>query len=331
LSDEEVKEKGRFSQVITSIKAFASWSEVLRILGASSVVASMSIFLLQGWYVENDIDRYIKLLAQTGLLALGGFLFGSLLKENKGARMFFGLALISVPANFTVLGALVWSLISMDSPVASYPLQLIWGLPSIGGLGLVFTGALVVILPVTLLGFSIMARGYTTRLCWSFLSINSLILLPFRSSLIAVSLALVALTAAWIFSQRIFATSKVSKTSGEKFSVALLYIPAVLISVRSLYLYPIDELAMMLLGCAGYLACRLKSQSAQLKGVLNSVVEVAGLLFACLAMNSLVEFRAQQLSFQWELILYAALTLVFLFDFNRWSVTQKTRLWSVMV
>jgi hypothetical protein len=49
LSDEEVKEKGRFSQVITSIKAFASWSEVLRILGASSVVASMSIFLLQGW------------------------------------------------------------------------------------------------------------------------------------------------------------------------------------------------------------------------------------------------------------------------------------------
>ncbi|MFT5116410.1 MAG: hypothetical protein ACI8P9_005781, partial [Parasphingorhabdus sp.] len=220
LSDEEVKEKGRFSQVITSIKAFASWSEVLRILGASAVVASMSIFLLQGWYVENDIDRYIKLLAQTGLLALGGFILSSLLKENKGARMFFGLALISVPANFTVLGALVWSLVPMDSTVASYSQQLIWSLPDIGSLVFAFAGALVVILPVTLLGFSIMARGYATRLCWAFLFINSLILLPFRSSLISVSLSLVALTAAWVFSQRIFATTLVSKISGEKFSIA---------------------------------------------------------------------------------------------------------------
>ena len=70
----------------------------------------MSSFMLQDWGSANDIQHYFMLLMQSALLAGAGFAMSYLLKENKGARIFFGLGLISVTANFTILGALVFSL-----------------------------------------------------------------------------------------------------------------------------------------------------------------------------------------------------------------------------
>ena len=58
-----------------SVSNFATVSEVLRLLGAAIIVASMSVFLLQGWNEGNDIRRYLLLLSQTGLLAAAGFAF----------------------------------------------------------------------------------------------------------------------------------------------------------------------------------------------------------------------------------------------------------------
>ena len=97
-----------------SLQNFASVSEALRFLGAAVLLASMSIFLLQGWNEGNDISRYLLLLSQTGLLAASGFALSYGLKETKGARIFFGLALISIPANFTILSALLYSVFQWD-------------------------------------------------------------------------------------------------------------------------------------------------------------------------------------------------------------------------
>ena len=55
------------------IKQFATLSRMLRIIGAFSVVASMSVFLLQDWGNSNDLHRYYLLLSQSVLLAIGGF------------------------------------------------------------------------------------------------------------------------------------------------------------------------------------------------------------------------------------------------------------------
>ena len=95
-------------RILYSIRNFATVSEALRILGAAILLASMSLFLLQGWNEGNDIRRYLMLLAQTGLLTAAGFALSHGLKETKGARLFFGLALVSIPANFTILGALLY-------------------------------------------------------------------------------------------------------------------------------------------------------------------------------------------------------------------------------
>ena len=62
-------------RVMHSIRNFATLSEALRILGAGVLLASMSVFLLQGWSEGNDIRRYLLLLAQTGLLGAAGFAF----------------------------------------------------------------------------------------------------------------------------------------------------------------------------------------------------------------------------------------------------------------
>ena len=81
-----------------SVRNFATLSEALRFLGASVLVASMSVFLLQGWSEGNDVGRYLMLLAQSGLLAAAGLAMSHGLQESKGARIFFGVGLISIPA-----------------------------------------------------------------------------------------------------------------------------------------------------------------------------------------------------------------------------------------
>lgn len=84
-------------RIANAIKGFASFSELLRMVGAGIVVASMSSFMLQDWGSGNDIQRYFLLLMQSALLAAGGFAMSYVLRENKGARIFFGLSLIPSP------------------------------------------------------------------------------------------------------------------------------------------------------------------------------------------------------------------------------------------
>ena len=48
-------------RVLKSLRNFATLSEALRILGAGVLLASMSVFLLQGWSEGNDIRRYLLL------------------------------------------------------------------------------------------------------------------------------------------------------------------------------------------------------------------------------------------------------------------------------
>ncbi|MBT8441752.1 MAG: hypothetical protein KJO76_05135, partial [Gammaproteobacteria bacterium] len=127
------RSSSRFSvdSIMASVKNFATVSEALRILGAAVLLSSMSMFLLQGWNEGNDINRYLMLLAQTGLLAGAGFAMSHGLGEAKGARVFFGLALISIPANFTILGALLYSVIQWDGGLTTYPSFATWQIDDI--------------------------------------------------------------------------------------------------------------------------------------------------------------------------------------------------------
>ncbi|MGK0373634.1 MAG: hypothetical protein ACJA2E_000101, partial [Arenicella sp.] len=51
--------------LFSRLENIVSLSQIVRAFGACAIIASMSLFMLQGWAEGNDISRYLKLLAQT--------------------------------------------------------------------------------------------------------------------------------------------------------------------------------------------------------------------------------------------------------------------------
>ena len=218
-------------QLLDYLRRAATLSECLRILGAAGLLASMSLFLLQGWSDGNDIRRYLMLLAQTGLLAAGGFALSHGLKEAKGARLFFGLALVSVPANFTILGALIYSVFQWDGGLTNYPDYASWQILDVANIGITFAGAMLVLLPVTMFAFAIMARQSAKGLSFNFFALNALLVLPVRSSLIAGLLALGGVVYAMMVVRRAVNNDSALKTGEGRFAISTLFIPAGIIPV----------------------------------------------------------------------------------------------------
>lgn len=263
--------------IVESLRSVASVSEVLRIVGAAIILASMSLFLLQGWSEGNDISRYLKLLAQTGLLGIGGLALSHGLKEAKGARIFFGLALISVPANFTILGALVYSAFQLDGGLTTVPGYATWQIGDIANIGMTMGGAFAVLLPVTLFCFAIMARHSAKALTLHFLAVNLLLLVPVRMSVIAGAIGLAGtFYAVWAL-RRMLARDAALKTPEGRFALTALFIPLGIVLFRSMYFYEIESLTVAMLSATVYFALRQVSLFPDRHPTVASLIDVISL------------------------------------------------------
>ena len=69
--------------LIERIENIMSLSQLLRFIGAISILASMSLFMFKGWSDGNDIGRYLKLLAQTGMITGAGLILSFVVKRLK--------------------------------------------------------------------------------------------------------------------------------------------------------------------------------------------------------------------------------------------------------
>ena len=186
------KQGNLFDLAVKNLKEFANFSSLLRIFGAIAVLASMSMFLMQGWSDTNDFERFCMMIGQTVLLGAGGFTMIKMLKEKKGARLFFGLALVSVTANFTTLGALVYSVLPLDGLSVNYPDFALWQAGSTFTALLSVGIALVFLVPLSLLAFSVLARPAAKQLTLWFTAMNLLLLIPVRETAIIMLLVGVA-------------------------------------------------------------------------------------------------------------------------------------------
>jgi len=277
----EVSRSGfSIDSVMQSVRNFATLSEVLRILGATVLLASMSVFLLQGWNEGNDIRRYLLLLAQTGLLAAAGFAMSHGLKEAKGARMFFGLALVSVPANFTILGALLYSVFQWDGGLSTYPGYATWQIEDIASTGVTLGGAMLVLVPVALFCFAIMARHSAKALSLHFLILNALLLLPIRSSMAAGTVGLLGVLYALFVVANLAGKDRSLKTGEGKFALATLFIPIGIILFRSMYFYQVDALMVAMVSLALFLSARQVSLFPDRSPGLAVLLEVLALPLA---------------------------------------------------
>lgn len=247
------------------LEGIASLSQIVRAFGACAIIISMSLFMLQGWDEGNDITRYLKLLAQTGLLTGAGLALSFLLKEFKGARVFFGLALISVIANFTILGSLTYSLFSMDTQMVSYPDSMKWVVFNKALFLPVFLGALALLSTVTYFGFSIFSRKIAKPLTLSLLGLSAVLLVPVRAPLIAVGLAGITLMAAWVLIQRVLiprlgkidmSGDSLVMTKETKASLGLLLLPGLIVLIRAVSFYNIDAVTLLAFSGLSFLTLR---------------------------------------------------------------------------
>ncbi len=271
--------------VIDTMQRFAGFASIMRSTGALVIVAAMSLFLMQGWQEGDDISRYYMLLAQTGLLAAGGFGLSFLFKENKGARVFFGLGLVSVTVNMTTLGALVFSLTQWGSSLVSYPDFAQWQTVGPDSLALAFGATLLCSLPVSLFSYKVFARRSAVTLAVVFLAMNLLLLLPVRESWMVGLVAMAAILMPYMCMHKRISEDMTLRTPEGIFAMLSLLVPGGIIIFRSLWLYPLDDMLTLLLSGTAYMALRFAAMQAGegpvVRPLINSLSLAAAFSSAC--------------------------------------------------
>ncbi|MEJ2212913.1 MAG: hypothetical protein P8Y20_02315 [Gammaproteobacteria bacterium] len=238
--------KGSLSSKLTAL---------LRILGAGSLLIAMYSFLFEGWQNGNDIYRYLMLLGHTGVLALLGLFSGHWLKESKGARLLLTLALVSVPVNFSVLGAFIFSQSPLVDP-SIYPQYVAWSVDSLQTALLTTGGAALLLIPVTLIGFAVLSRSMSKKLTLLFLISNAALLLPVRDPQLVGLMVLVLAIGNLVFSRKISNNQISAKTSEGLTALMLQMLPLAILTGRSLWLYSMDLLLLTVLSVTVFFLLR---------------------------------------------------------------------------
>jgi len=309
--------------VMQMIKQFATLSRMLRITGAFSVVASMSIFLLQGWDNSNDLYRYYLLLSQTALLAIGGFGLAFLIRENKGARVFFGLSLVSITANLTTLGALIFSYSQWDGALLSYPDIALWTVSNGASIAIALALATVVLIPVTLFGFKIMARQSALPLTVAYLLSGSMLLIPVRDTLYISLIAGASILFSLAFVTKLVEKDKLLRTAEGKFAKILLFIAPVVMLVRSLWLYQADDLFYTIIAFTGFMTLRHCSLQLDTENRLRKSMEFISIATAFMVAAPASQLIDKLLPFNCVLPVFATVFTAHMIDMAKRSQNFK--------
>ena len=234
----------RIGGAVAAIREAVTIATVLRTLGALATVLSLSLYLMQGFEARGHLERVYVLLGQSGLLALAGLAVGYVLKEAKGARVFLTLALASVPANVAVLGAMVYSIAPLDGLLpgtaaaleGDYPAYAFWEASGPGDLLRALLPGAALLVPVTLFGFSVLARRFAGSLSFALLASSALLLVPLRDPLATALLGGAMLIVPILSLRRAKATSERRArpaTFEERLAGALLLLPSLILVGRA--------------------------------------------------------------------------------------------------
>ena len=212
---------------------------ILRMLGAGAVLIAMYSFLVRGWDSGNDVFRYFLMLGHTGALTAIGLASGHWLKESKGARLLLTLSLVSIPANFAILGAFIFSQ-STGIDVSTYPQYVAWAVDSLNSALMVNGVALLVLIPVTLLGFTVLARSMSKKLSILYLLSNAALLLPLRDPQLIGLMVMVLAVIVIVLSRKTSRQNASAKTNEGVIALGLQLLPLAVLVGRSLWLYSVD-------------------------------------------------------------------------------------------
>ncbi len=222
----------------------ARTTDFMRFIGVLVVVAGMCSFLLEEWQQWNDIGRYFVMFGGSCLFAAAGLFMSYLLRDNTGARVFLGLSLASVVANFTTLGGFIHSLIPWDGLGR---VDLSAGTVSGAELSIALACSYLVLVPVSWFAFRVLS-GHSARLItFAFAGMNTLLLVPFRESFavgVLIGMALVVPVYLW---RTVFRQDPGMKTTEGRMAMLGLFGPAIIMLGRAFWLYHADAVLVWML------------------------------------------------------------------------------------
>jgi len=261
-----------------------NFPQILRMLGATSLLAAISLFLFQGWDNASDLDRYLLLFGHTVGLTLLGFSIGHWMKESKSARLLIMIAMASIPVNFIILGAFGYSQFHWGQLLSQYPDMARWQVQDIQKAFWIAGITLLSIIPITRLGFLVLARPSANALSALFLCLNIPLLIPTRSSLI-ISAMVLAMLVLVTYTSRKMRRENYSLATFEGFiSRLLMYLPIFLMVSRNLWLYAADGMIYTAISGIAYVMLRQISESlskgSKIRLLLELLSIVAGLSIA---------------------------------------------------
>ena len=242
-----------FGKVLQSLKTFASFGTLLRLVGSASMVVALVLYLFDGFHLTADhLTRFWILLGFSAITTVSGVAVSRFFKDQKGARSLVSVALISVPACFAVLGALVYSLFPVDGLNDSYPGYLLWQAADLTQLCIAAAVCLAVAGAVTFFCFSVLARQIRVQLFVSMLLGSLLLLVPVRESLMAVVVAgiavLLCVSILYFYVRPVLSV----KTGWANLAMAVTALPAVIVVGRTVLLYGLSDLLMLGMAVAAH-------------------------------------------------------------------------------
>jgi hypothetical protein len=251
---------------------------MLRSIGAVSLLAAISIFLLQGWENGNDVYRYLLLLGHTVGLAIIGFASGHWLGESKGARLLLIIALASVPANFAILGAFMYAQASLDAVNVVYPSMAHWKVDTLSTAVMANVGGVLILAPVVWLGFMVLCRKSALHLTAIFMLTNAALLIPVRTPeyIALLMFALTVLVAKQSLKSAVIDTGL--RAPEGIIARLLLYVPLGVILGRNLWLYAADGFMFAVLSVIVFIMFRQVSIQLSRDSQLRKILEIGSVV-----------------------------------------------------
>ena len=274
-------------------------STVLRTFGAGLMVAAIGIFLFQRWDAGSDMNRYAILLAQTFGLSGLGFVINRFMREPKSARVFVALSLVSGAASFTVLGALLYSTVQWDTVRTAYPGFAYWRADDLGQVLAWLGGSSVVLIPVTLIGYLVLARPAARVLSALFLLNCAIVLLPLRDPACASFLACAMAVVSFAVLARLRGQIPALGTIEGRIARLIALVPIFIIAARCAYLYDASALSVASCGLLGYVTVRQMAVSAARHPGLQRGLEASSLLPVLVTAAAMADFVAGLVSYRW--------------------------------
>jgi len=189
-----------------------------------------------------------------------------------------------VPANFAILGAFIFSQTTAVD-ISYYPHYVAWTVDTLSAALYTGGGALLILVPVTLLGFTVLARSLSKKLSFLFLLSNAALLLPLRDPQIIAMIVLAFTFLNVVFSYKTSQQNIVTKTHEGLIALGLLILPQAVLMGRSLWLYSLDMFLLTVMAITCFYLLRQTSlvftQNSMVRRILDRLSLLPAIFVTC--------------------------------------------------